>query len=160
MAMKHYATPGLGPRVPARILTVDKPRRRLEASLKDGGMVYVSIMMVGPVFRMPREGEIWWIRKDGGIWELDVPLDLAIQSRTGDDTGDEFVQIEDLGDGQMRLDASPSETGSGIWVGNQEVVTAPKEKPEVTGSRGGNAALANLLGALEDLGLIVDNTTP
>jgi hypothetical protein len=32
-------------------------------------------------------------------------------------------------------------------------------KQTVTGSRGGNAALASLLTALMDLGLIVDNTT-
>lgn len=123
MAMKHWQSVGLGQRMAARVLTVDKPRRRLEAALKDGGMVYVSIMMVGPLFRMPKEGEIWWIRKDGGIWELDAPLDLAIQSRTGEDEGDEFVQIEDLPEGQVRIDADPSETGSGIWVRNSEVVT-------------------------------------
>jgi hypothetical protein len=33
------------------------------------------------------------------------------------------------------------------------------EAPEVTGAKGGNAALANLLVALEDAGLVVDNTT-
>jgi hypothetical protein len=33
------------------------------------------------------------------------------------------------------------------------------KQPTITGSRGGNAALANLLTALENLGLIVDSTT-
>lgn len=33
-------------------------------------------------------------------------------------------------------------------------------KPVVTGSRGGNAALASLLTALHILGLITDRTTP
>lgn len=37
--------------------------------------------------------------------------------------------------------------------------TTPIAKPTVTGSRGGNAALASLLTALASLGLIVDNTT-
>jgi len=32
--------------------------------------------------------------------------------------------------------------------------------PSVTGSRGGNAALASLLTALASLGVILDNTTP
>lgn len=38
--------------------------------------------------------------------------------------------------------------------------TAPIAKPTVTGSRGGNAALASLLTALANYGLIVDGTTP
>jgi hypothetical protein len=37
--------------------------------------------------------------------------------------------------------------------------TAPITKPAVTGSRGGNAALASLLTALANLGLITDSTT-
>lgn len=37
--------------------------------------------------------------------------------------------------------------------------TAPVAKPTVTGSKGGNAALASLITALANLGLIVDNTT-
>lgn len=36
---------------------------------------------------------------------------------------------------------------------------APASKPAVTGSRGGNAALASLITALATLGLITDNTT-
>jgi hypothetical protein len=32
-------------------------------------------------------------------------------------------------------------------------------KPVVTGSRGGNAALASLLSALDDIGLITNDTT-
>lgn len=37
--------------------------------------------------------------------------------------------------------------------------TAPIAKPNITGSRGGNAALANLLTALANYGLITDGTT-
>ena len=37
--------------------------------------------------------------------------------------------------------------------------TAPVAKPSVTGSVGGNAALASLLTALENLGLVTDNTS-
>lgn len=36
----------------------------------------------------------------------------------------------------------------------------PAVKPEVTGSRGGNAALESLLTALADLGLITDSSDP
>lgn len=38
--------------------------------------------------------------------------------------------------------------------------TAPQVQPTVTGSRGGNAALASLLTALDGLGLIVDGSSP
>lgn len=37
--------------------------------------------------------------------------------------------------------------------------TAPAAKPTITGSRGGNTALASLLTALATLGLITDNTS-
>jgi hypothetical protein len=37
--------------------------------------------------------------------------------------------------------------------------TAPIAKPTVTGSKGGNAALASLITALANYGLIVDSTT-
>lgn len=38
-------------------------------------------------------------------------------------------------------------------------LNVPVDPPSVTGSRGGNAALASLLSALNTLGLIIDNTT-
>lgn len=38
--------------------------------------------------------------------------------------------------------------------------TAPQAKPTIVGARGGNVALANLLTALANYGLIVDGTTP
>lgn len=41
----------------------------------------------------------------------------------------------------------------------QGKLTTPVSPPSVTGSRGGNAALASLLTALAGLGLITNNTT-
>ena len=38
--------------------------------------------------------------------------------------------------------------------------SAPVAKPVITGSRGGNAALASLLAALASMGLVTDSTTP
>lgn len=54
-----------------------------------------------------------------------------------------------------------------VWVGGAMRIvgnvgfydTAPGAKPTVTGSRGGNAALASLLTGLAGLGLITDSTT-
>lgn len=39
------------------------------------------------------------------------------------------------------------------------LIMAPQPPPSVTGSRGGNAALASLLTELDTLGIIEDNTT-
>jgi hypothetical protein len=58
--------------------------------------------------------------------------------------------IQNLHDG---LDASVDTPG---FFGAPPV----KARPTVTGSRGGNAALASLLSALANLGLIRDTTTP
>lgn len=43
--------------------------------------------------------------------------------------------------------------------GNIGVSGEVASQPTVTGSRGGNAALASLLTALENMGLIIDNTS-
>lgn len=45
------------------------------------------------------------------------------------------------------------DNGVSFWDGT------PAHKPIVNGAKGGNAALASLLFALEDMGLITDNTT-
>ncbi len=49
-------------------------------------------------------------------------------------------------------------TGTGNKVGFFNA--SPAAKPVVTGSRGGNAALASLITALATLGLVTDSTTP
>lgn len=48
------------------------------------------------------------------------------------------------------------QTATGVY---RTVVTVPATPPTITGSRGGNAALASLLTALATLGVITDNTT-
>lgn len=72
----------------------------------------------------------------------------------------------DLGDNTVTLTlgiTAPTPTLVSVLTGG--VVTmafngeAPIAKPTVTGSRGGNAALASLLTALDDLGLILDSST-
>ena len=56
--------------------------------------------------------------------------------------------------------------GGGIFIGTSSFDDVgffgqtPANRPTVTGSRGGNAALASLLTALATLGLIVDSSTP
>ncbi len=52
--------------------------------------------------------------------------------------------------------------GSGLAIQNGQLVLAANGRapPNVTGGRGGNAALASLLSALAGLGLIADDSTP
>jgi hypothetical protein len=57
--------------------------------------------------------------------------------------------IYEVASGELRIQA----TELGFYD------AAPVSKPSVTGSKGGNAALASLLSALDSLGLIDDNTT-
>lgn len=83
------------------------------------------------------------------------------------DTG--FVQATDpgaVGSGSQWVDTS---AGAGNWVlkvrnttntGWEPIRATPPSTPiEITGSTSGNAALQNLLAALESLGIITDSTT-
>lgn len=54
----------------------------------------------------------------------------------------------------------PTATGAGSYTTTAQSRFNPNSPTSVTGSRGGNAALASLLTALASLGLITNNTTP
>ncbi len=56
-------------------------------------------------------------------------------------------------DGGLASKFRVNTTGIGFFA------TTPAAKPTVSGSRGGNAALASLLTGLAGLGLITDSTT-
>lgn len=86
----------------AIILTVDPATRRVEAKLKDGGIVQVAVIETGAIFRWPKEGETWTIFRQNYYWYL----------------GDQVQQdasfgIEDLGigDAQIKSDIIRSESG-------------------------------------------------
>lgn len=64
------------------------------------------------------------------------------------ETGSSLGYITD--DGQLRLDGSTKKFGMGV---------TPVAKQTVTGSRGGNAALASVLTALANYGLITDSSS-
>lgn len=61
--------------------------------------------------------------------------------------------------GQTDWDVSLNQALQTLDTEIQGKLTAPVSPPSVTGSRGGNAALASLLTVLASLGLITDNTT-
>lgn len=68
---------------------------------------------------------------------------LEIHNRQTGDTDDSFVRVQDL------IDLG--------WIQRQGDLYVMRA-PVITGSRGGNVALASLLTGLEELGLIVDDT--
>lgn len=65
-----------------------------------------------------------------------------------------FVYAENAG--SVRIGDDPTQDTIGFWT---TVPPAGWIRQIVTGSRGGNAALASLLTALDRYGLITDNTT-
>lgn len=85
-----------------------------------------------------------------------------------DDAGQEMVRFGDTSStyhlkvtgpahitGEIKLDGAINHDGTTIGFFN----SAPSAKETITGSRGGNAALANLLSALANYGLITDSTS-
>lgn len=113
MAIKDFVKPGLDRKLPARILTVDKERRQIEATLRDGGLIYITVYTISATFQWPVTGDLWYVRRDGGLWNLDTPIDLAEQGHDG-------IAVENMDEGAMRVSPTPSETGSGYWIGNYE----------------------------------------
>lgn len=61
--------------------------------------------------------------------------------------------------GQTDWDVTLNEALQTLNTDIQSKLTTPVSPPSITGSRGGNAALANLITALATLGLVTDNTT-
>lgn len=93
---------------------------------------------------------------DGGSSPLGT-ADLAI-GVAGDDWSNLIVEtpiaaatIKDRASGAVRIGLNA--TGIGFFN------TTPAAKPTVTGSRGGNAALASFLTGLATLGLVTDSST-
>lgn len=109
-------------------------------------------------------------RISGTVWDYDLTKlagfnRLAILSSAAsviDETGP-GAPTAPAGRGSLwrRTDATPAlyvktADGAGGWLA---CMVLPSGLPEVSGTRGGNAALANLLSALANLGLITDSTT-
>lgn len=81
-------------------------------------------------------------------------IDLWLMSGTFSQTrgdGDAYIQLSNTSGGVSSMLLSSDELA---FYG-----AIPQTRPSITGSRGGNAALANLLAALNSQGLITNNTT-
>lgn len=107
----------MGPRRMALITTVHTATRKIEARLKDGGEVQVSLFDIPPMFVWPNVGEYWVIRQDGGYWKLDTKIDNV----------DHDNKIEDLNPGEAKISADIIKTPSG-----KSVVTVDNNHTPVT----------------------------
>lgn len=94
----------------------------------------------------------------GGGWGIDGNATSGMRVSAGVGSSHDFILLNQA---QSQIIMSvPTGTDSMKFEGNVSFNgAAPAAKPTVSGSRGGNAALASLLTALEAYGLITDSST-
>lgn len=119
MSVKSFQ-PEIGPKQVVQITTVDQKRRRIEARLKDGGIVLIPILNIPTLFRWPKVNEYWVIRQEAGQWNLVESTDPTVQMRDGDDPNEKAILIENMREGEVRLTASPNNKGSGVWLNKHQ----------------------------------------
>jgi hypothetical protein len=93
----------------------------------------------------------WVFTAKTGLFELPLAQSPATGIRLGADV---LVNLYRAAAGVLSTDGALAVGGAAGFNG-----AAPAAKPTVTGSRGGNEALASLLSALDAIGLIDDGTT-
>lgn len=123
-----------------QIETVGRKTRRLEGRLKDGGAVAIGIYEISKAFRWPKVGEYWSVHNENGTWMLGDRLEL--------DPDAEFP-IEDLGEGELRLDSDTIKDAKGRDVVATEGVPTNQQVPawDDTDKEWKPAAVAELAGS-------------
>jgi hypothetical protein len=117
------ASKSRGPdRARVRILTVDPTNRRIDGGLRDGGVIQISVLSSGSLFRWPKEGEQWTVVRRNNTWLLDSLIE----------TGEVNQPIEDLEAGQAKLQATNLCNDEGIPFLREGDAT-PITESEVTG---------------------------
>jgi hypothetical protein len=103
--MKNHINPSTGSRLVAYIITVHTATRKIEAKLKDGGEIQISLFDVPAFFVWPQPGEYWVVRKDGNYWKLINRFELQDDHK-----------IADLNPGEGKFHAEVIKTLSGKTV--------------------------------------------
>lgn len=112
--MRQTYQAGYSSKQSARVVTVDQNRRRVEVALKDGTMTYAAVWETPVLFRWPKTGEVWTIRRDQGIWRLDAMADDSVVANGA-------KNLKTLGEGQVRLISETGPEGSGTFIGNAQL---------------------------------------
>jgi hypothetical protein len=92
-------------------------------------------------------------RQDGAISGANCPGSVSLIGRDPSGNGQTGVVVRASGTTEIKM--ALAHQGSTLGFYN----TTPTTKPTITGSRGGNAALADLLTKLAGLGLLTDSTS-
>lgn len=111
----------------------DRTQSNIQCSFRDAP---------GGIFYIPNQGERWLARKIGNIFYLANKLDT---------TDDQTFMKANMLPGDARISAGQLFMN----IDNFNFATTPN----VTGSKGSNAALTSLIAALVELGLITDGTS-
>lgn len=133
-------------------IKVEAVNNIIHTSLATGTVSNLSVS--SSVVTVGAAGAIHHVRPSGGTMKIfNGDSNLGLSSNPG------VVQVESLNGYPMDLKANGIR---GIQIDNGKLgffTTPAVTKPAITGSRGGNAALASLLTAGATLGLWTDNTT-
>jgi hypothetical protein len=71
MLSDHYRG-GVTERLLVSIITVDPPNKRIEVVGKDAAVIQVAVgPQTPPLFRWPKQGELWTIVRENGSWGLE-----------------------------------------------------------------------------------------
>jgi len=92
-------------------------------------------------------------KQDGAVSGLNVPGEVLLVSRNSSGVAVDVVRAR--ASGAFEVLGALAHQGSTLGFFN----TTPTTKPTITGSRGDNAALADLLTKLAGLGLLTDSTS-
>lgn len=101
-----------------QIETVGRKTRKLEGRLKDRGVVAIGIYEISQAFRWPKVGEFWSVVNENGTWMLGHRLELDPDAK---------FPVEDLEEGELRLDSDAIKDASGKTV----VATEPAVDEQV-----------------------------
>ena len=115
--------------------------------------VLFDIVAMGYANSDYRDAAVIRFRQDGALSGNNVPCRVTLMAR--DSSGNLNNVIAARASGACEIYGALAHQGSTLGFYN----TAPGTKPTITGSRGSNAALADLLTKLAALGLLVDSTS-
>lgn len=89
---------GYTDKLTVRVLTVDKAKSRVECATRDGASIWAAVWETGEVFRWPKTGEVWTVRKDTGIWRMDKIVRTPVEEKVSGE-----VTLDELAEGEARI---------------------------------------------------------
>jgi hypothetical protein len=132
----------------ATVTVVDVPNKVIEFALKTGTTRRLTLATYPDTFTWPQVGDQIMVRYENGQWNLEGwfdPEGLYLQANPGD-----AVIHAATGTVHVAGDTSYNITAARLL---------PAQAYNLSGSKSGNAALANLIAILAEMGIVIDLTT-